>query len=345
MNELPARPPAHSNLPGALPGYFPPVHGALLLISSSRIGHHSTISYRYACKTLVRLNISPLVSCSLVNELLARLSAHANLLGTLLGYFPHVNIALPLTYSSRIRHYSTILPLHIQHLDSLEYLSFGVLFARERATRTPPSACQPTGGFARLLPTVHGALLLISSSRIGHHSTISYRYACKTLIRMNFPPLVSCSLVNELPARIPAHVNLPVTLPGYFPHVHGALLSTHSSRIGHYSTVAYRYISLHTVTRKTLIRLNIFPLVSCSLVNELPARPPSVFQPTGGFAGLLPTRPRRITTDLQFSDRPSQHNLIPLCMQDLDSHEHFPFGVLFARERATRTAFSACKPT
>ena len=209
VNELPARPPAHSNLPGALPGYFPFVHGALLLISSSRIGHHSTISYRYACKTLIRLNISPLVSCSLVNELPARLSAHANLPGTLLGYFPHVNIALPLTYSSRIGHYSTILPLHIQNLGSLEYLSFGVLFARERATRTAPSACQPTGGFAR----------------------------------------------------------------------------------------------------------------------------------------LLPTRPRRITTDLQFSDRPSQHNLIPLRMQDLDSLEYFPFGVLFARERATRTAFSACQPT
>ena len=73
--------------------------------------------------------------------------------------------------------------------------------------------------------------------------------------------------------------------------------------------------------------------------------PPSAFQPTGGFARLLPTRPRRITTDLQFSDRPSQHNLIPLCMQNLGSLEYFPFGVLFARERATRTALSACQPT
>ena len=190
MNELPARPPAHANLPVALPGYFPPAHGALLLISSSRIGHHSTISYRYARKTLIRSNISPLVSCSLVNELPARLSAHANLPGALPGYFP----------------------------------------------------------------LVHVALLLISSSRMGHQSTVSYRYACKTLIRMNIFPLVSCSLVNELPARIPAHVNLPATLPGYFPHVHGALLSTYSSRIGHYSTVSYRYISLHTVTCKTLIR-------------------------------------------------------------------------------------------
>ena len=130
------------------------------------------------------------MSCSLVNELPARLPAHANLPGVLPGYFP----------------------------------------------------------------LVHGALLLISSSRMGHHSTVSYRYACKTLIGMNIFPLVSCSLVNELPARIPAHVNLPATLPGYFPHVHGALLSTYSSRIGHYSTVSYRYISLHTVTCKTLIR-------------------------------------------------------------------------------------------
>ena len=76
-----------------------------------------------------------------------------------LGYFLHVHIALPLTYSSWIGHYSTILPSHIQNLDSLEYLSFGVLqlagvlFARERATCTASSACQPTGGFATLLPT------------------------------------------------------------------------------------------------------------------------------------------------------------------------------------------------
>ena len=74
-----------------------------------------------------------------------------------------------------------------------------------------------------------------------------------------FPPLVSCSLGNELPARIPAHVNLPVTLPGYFPHVHGALLSARSSRIGHYSTGADRYIPVHTGTRKTLIRLTCCP--------------------------------------------------------------------------------------
>ena len=162
---------------------------------------------------------------------------------------------------------------------------------------------------------------------------------------MNILPWVSGSLVNELPARIPAHVNLPATLTGYFPRVHGALLSTYSSRIGHHSTVSYRYISLHTVTCRTLIRLNIVPWVSFSLVNELPARPPAHAKLPGGFARLLPTRPRCITTDLQFSDRPSQRNLIPLCMQDLNSLEYFPFGVLFACERATRTAFSACQPT
>ena len=43
--------------------------------------------------------------------------------------------------------------------------------------------------------------------------------------------------VNELPARLPAHANLPGALPGYFPYVHGALLLTYSSRIGHYSTI------------------------------------------------------------------------------------------------------------
>ena len=70
-----------------------------------------------------------------------------------MSYFPHVHIALPLTYSSRIGHYSTILPLHIQNLDSLlEYFALGVWFARERVTRTDPSACQPTGGFVGLLP-------------------------------------------------------------------------------------------------------------------------------------------------------------------------------------------------
>ena len=266
MNELPARPPAHSNLPGALPGYFPPVHGALLLISSSRIGNHSTISYRYACKTLVRLNISPLVSCSLVNELLARLSAHANLLGTLLGYFPHVNIALPLTYSSRIRHYSTILPLHIQHLDSLEYLSFGVLFARERATCTPPSACQPTGSFTRLL--------LIRPRRI----TTDLQFSDDRPSQHNLIPLCMQDLGSL----------------DYLPF--GVLFARERA------------------TRTAF----------------------SACQPTGGFARLLPTRPRRISADLQFSDRPPQQNLIPLRMQDLDSHEHFRFGVLFSRARATK---------
>ena len=80
-------------------------------------------------------------------------------------------------FSSRIGHRSTV-PCRckrMQDLDSLEYFPFGVLFAHERATRTAPSACQSTGGFARLLSPVHGALLLISSSRIGHRSTISYR--------------------------------------------------------------------------------------------------------------------------------------------------------------------------
>ena len=40
----------------------------------------------------------------------------------------------------------------MQNLDSLEYFPLGVLFSRERATRTDPSACQPTGDFAGLLP-------------------------------------------------------------------------------------------------------------------------------------------------------------------------------------------------
>ena len=93
-----------------------------------------------------------LVSCSLENELPGRLPAHVNLPGTLLGYFPHAHIALPLTYSSRIGHYSTILPLHIQNLDSIEYFALGVWFGRERVTRPDPSACQPTGDFAGLLP-------------------------------------------------------------------------------------------------------------------------------------------------------------------------------------------------
>ena len=43
VKKLPARPPAHVNPSGTLPGYFPYVHGALLLIYSSRIGHYSTI--------------------------------------------------------------------------------------------------------------------------------------------------------------------------------------------------------------------------------------------------------------------------------------------------------------
>ena len=251
---------------GALPGYFPPVHGALLLISSSRIGHHSAISYRYACKTLIHLNIFPLVSCSLVNELLARLSAHANLPGTLLGYFPHVNIALPLTYSSRIGHYSTILPSHIQNLGSLEYLSFGVLFARERATRTPPSACQPTGGFVRLLPTRSRRIAtdLQFSDRPSQHNLIPLRMQDLDSLEY-FPFGVLFAHVNELPAWLPAHANLPGALLGYFPHVHIALPLSYSSRIGHYSTI------------------------------------------------LAPH------------------------MQSLDSLEYFPFGVLFSRERATRT--------
>ena len=64
--------------------------------------------------TLIRLNIFPWVSGSLVNELPVRLPAHANLPGTLPGYFPNAHAALPLTYSFRIGHYSTILPLRMQ---------------------------------------------------------------------------------------------------------------------------------------------------------------------------------------------------------------------------------------
>jgi len=40
----------------------------------------------------------------------------------------------------------------MQDLDSHEFFPFGVVFSRERATRTNPSACQPTGDFAGLLP-------------------------------------------------------------------------------------------------------------------------------------------------------------------------------------------------
>ena len=99
---------------------------------SDRPSQHNLISLRMqGRKALIRLNIFPLVSCLLVNELPAWLPAHANLPGALLGYFPHVHIALPLSYSSRIGHYSTILPLHIQNLDSLEYFALGVLFACE----------------------------------------------------------------------------------------------------------------------------------------------------------------------------------------------------------------------
>ena len=298
MNELPVRPPAHANLPGALPGYFSSVHGALLLTSSSRIGHHSTISYRYACKTLVRLIISPLVSCSLVNELLARLSAHANLLGTLLGYFPHVNIALPLTYSSRIGHYSTILPSHIQNLDSLEYLSFGVWFARERATRTAPSACQPTGGFARLLPTRPRRITtdLQFSDRPSQHNLIPLRMQDLDSLEY-FPFGVLFAHVNELPAWLPAHANLPGALLGYFPHVHIALPLSYSSRIGHYSTILPPRI-------QNLDSHEYFALGVWFACERATRTDPSACQPTGDFAGLLPARPRRITIDLQFLDRP-----------------------------------------
>ena len=155
---------------------------------------------------------------------------------------------------------------------------------------------------------------------MGHHSTISYLYACKTLIRMNIPTLVSCSLMNELPARIPAHVNLPATLPGYFPHVRGALLSTYSSRIGHYSTVSYRYISLHTVTYKTLIRLNIFPWVSCSLVNELPARLSAHANPPGTLLGYFSHV--NVALALTYSSRIGHYStILPLHIQNLGSLE------------------------
>ena len=57
------------------------------------------------------------------------------------------------------------------------------------------------------------------------------------MARLDLLPWVSGSLVNELPARPPAHVNLPGALPGYFPYAHGALLLIYSSRIGRYSTI------------------------------------------------------------------------------------------------------------
>ena len=141
---------------GGVPGYFPPVHGALLLTSSSRIGHHSTISYRYECKTLIRLNIFPLVSCSLVNEQTRTAPSACQPTGDFSRLLPARERRITIDLQLSDRHYSTILPLRMQGLGSLEYFALGVWFARERAcervTRTAPSACQPTGGFAGLLP-------------------------------------------------------------------------------------------------------------------------------------------------------------------------------------------------
>ena len=54
----------------------------------------------------------------------------------------------------------------------------------------------------------------VGSSLAQSHAVVS---ACKTLIRLNIFPLVSCSLMNELPARPPAHANLPGALRGYSP--------------------------------------------------------------------------------------------------------------------------------
>ena len=175
---------------------------------------------------MIRMNILPWVSGSLVNEPPARIPAHFNRPATLPGYFPHVHGALLSTYSSWIGRYSTAspIPLHtvtyryMQDLDSPEYFPLGVLFelVNELPARPPAHAVLP-GALPRYFPPVHGALLLTSSSRIGHHSTISYRYACKALLRLNISPLVSCSLMNELPARLPAHANLPGGVPSYFP--------------------------------------------------------------------------------------------------------------------------------
>ena len=132
VNELPAWLSAHANLPETLLGYLPHVHIALLLLYSSRIGHYSTILPLHI-QTLIRMNILPWVSGSVVNESPARIPAHVNLPATLPVYFPHVNDPLLSAYSSRIGHYSTVLPLRIQDLDSPEYFFLGVWFARERA--------------------------------------------------------------------------------------------------------------------------------------------------------------------------------------------------------------------
>jgi len=173
---------------------------------------------------LIRMNILPWVSGSLVNEPPARIPAHFNRPATLPGYFPHVHGALLSTYSSWIGRYSTApyryIPLHTVTCKTLIRLNIfpwvSCSLVNELPARPPAHAILP-GALPRYFPPVHGALLLTSSSRIGHHSTISYRYACKALLRLNISPLVSCSLVNELPARLPAHANLPGGVPSYFP--------------------------------------------------------------------------------------------------------------------------------
>ena len=232
------------------------------------------------------------------------------------------------------------MPLRIQDLDSLEYFPFGVLFAHERATRTAPSACQSTGGFARLLSTRPRRITtdLQFSDRPSQHNLIPL--SMQDLHSLEYFPF-GILLARERATRTALSACQPTwdfAGLGYFPHVHIALPLTYSSWIGHYSTILPSHIqNLDSLEYLSFGVLFARERATCTA--------PSACQPTGGFARLLPTRPRRITTDLQFSDGPSQHNLIPLRMQDLDSHEHFPFGVLFSRERATRTNPSACQPT
>ena len=134
-------------------GYFPHVHDVLPLTYISRIDHHSTIlplRIQDLDSLLEYFDLGVQFARERVTR--ARLPAHANLPGGLPGYFPLVHGALLLTSSSRIGHHSMILPLHIQNYDSHEYFALGVWFAREQASRTDPSACQPTGDFAGLLP-------------------------------------------------------------------------------------------------------------------------------------------------------------------------------------------------
>ena len=197
----------------------------------------------------------------------------------------------------------------------------------------PPSVFQPTGGICRATshPSTR-ALLLISSSRIGHHSTISYRYACKTLVRLNISPVVSCSLGQRATRTALSACQPTWTLLGYFPHVNIALPLTYSSRIRHYSTILPLHIQRPWCAGRYL------PVGVLSARERAHPHAPQRMPAYRGLCQATAHCPRRVTTDLQFSDRPSQHNLIPLRMQDLDSHEFSPDGGVFSREsRATRT--------